>query len=117
MRRMSFFLTTEQMRNKTKTVTRRKIGTWRDLKVGDVLLAVKQLQGLKKGEGQTVIGKIRITGERMERVDEVTNEDVVREGFPNLTRIEFLELLKRRLGLAPDDLVTRIEFEHIGGAE
>jgi len=48
MRNMSFFLTTDQIRNKTKTVTRRD--GWLFLKPGDIVQACVKCQGLKKGE-------------------------------------------------------------------
>ena len=48
MRNMSFSLTTEQIRNRTKDVTRR-LG-WKNLKPGEHFRAVEKCQGLKKGE-------------------------------------------------------------------
>jgi hypothetical protein len=47
-RNMSFMLTTEQVRNQTKDVTRRL--KWLFLKSGDILNAVVKGIGLKKGE-------------------------------------------------------------------
>lgn len=48
MRNMSFSLTTPQMRDRTKTLTRR-LG-WYSLKPGDRVQAVVKGMGLKKGE-------------------------------------------------------------------
>ncbi len=48
MRNMSFMLTTQQMQDRTKDVTRR-VGWW-FLKPGDVIMAVEKGMGLKKGE-------------------------------------------------------------------
>ena len=45
---MSFALTTEQVRNRTKTVTRR-LG-WATAKAGDIVQPIVKGQGLKKGE-------------------------------------------------------------------
>ncbi len=45
---MSFRLTAEQMRARTKTVTRR-LG-WSSLKPGDIVQPVEKAQGLRKGE-------------------------------------------------------------------
>ena len=47
-RNMSFAMTTEQVRNQTKTVTRRQ--GWRFLNAGDILQPVVKGMGLKKGE-------------------------------------------------------------------
>ena len=47
-RNMSFAITTSQVRDRSKTVTRR-LG-WRFLKRGDVVCAVVKNMGLKKGE-------------------------------------------------------------------
>jgi len=48
MRNISFFLTTDQVQTKTKTVTRRH--GWWHLKQDEILQAVVKCQGLKKGE-------------------------------------------------------------------
>lgn len=48
MRNISFALTTEQIRNQTKTVTRR-VG-WANLKPGTLLQPIEKGQGLKKGD-------------------------------------------------------------------
>lgn len=47
MRNMSFMLTTAQIRDRSKTVTRR-LGWW-NLRVGDVVMACEKCQGLGKG--------------------------------------------------------------------
>ena len=48
MRNMSFAMTTEAVRNQTKTVTRR-FGWW-FLKPGDMVQPVEKAMGLRKGE-------------------------------------------------------------------
>lgn len=58
MRNMSFMLTTQQMYDRTKDVTRR-IGWW-NLKPGDAVMAVEKGMGLKKGEKVKRIYPIRI---------------------------------------------------------
>lgn len=57
-RNISFALTTEQIRNRTKTVTRR-LG-WKNLKVGQVLNACVKCMGLKPGEQIQRLGQIRV---------------------------------------------------------
>ena len=49
-RNMSFALTTKQIEDETKDVTRRN--GWWFLKPGDQIWAVEKCMGLKKGEGQ-----------------------------------------------------------------
>ena len=111
MRRMSFAHTTRQMYDRTKTVTRR-LG-WKFLKPGDVILAVEKCQGLKKGQKQTIIGKIVITEFWRESLFSITQEDVAREGFPYLTAAAFVRFFCQESRCTPDTIVTRIEFEHV----
>ena len=47
-RNISFALTTQQFKNKTKTVTHR-FG-WHSLQPGDILCAIEKCMGFKKGE-------------------------------------------------------------------
>ena len=64
---MSFALTTEQIFNRTKTVTRR-VG-WTFLKPGDLLCAVRKGQGLKKGEKVERLATLRVVSVRRESLD------------------------------------------------
>ena len=112
MRNMSFALTTEQIRNRTKTVTRR-LG-WRFAKPGDVVQPVLKAQGIKKGETvQKIGGPIRFV--RVDRVvlGDITPQDVYREGFPQMTTREFVKMFKAHHGGLRDQMVTRIEFEYL----
>ena len=111
MRHMSFALTTEQIRNQTKTVTRR-VG-WEFLKVGDSVQAVEKAQGLKKGEKVTRLCVLDVTGVRRERLPAITDSDVVREGFPEMNAADFIELFCRVNRCQPDAVVTRIEFRYV----
>ena len=58
MRNMSFSMTTEAVRRREKTVTRR-LGWW-NLQPGTILQAVEKAQGLKKGEHVKPICLIRV---------------------------------------------------------
>ena len=113
MRNMSFAMTTDQVRNQTKTVTRR-FGWW-FLAPGDVVQPVVKGMGLKKGEKIKKIGPpIRIVSTRREMVCQVTDAECEREGFPGLSRKAFGHLLTdgwRKAG--PCDDVNRIEFEYL----
>ena len=61
MRAMSFMLTTEQMRNRSKSVTRR-LG-WNTLKPGDRIIAAVKCQGLGKGGKATLFVDGKKVGE------------------------------------------------------
>lgn len=112
-RNMSFTLTVKQIKNKTKTVTRR-LGWW-FLRPGDVLNAVEKSMGLKKGEKIKRIGKIEVVSTRPERLREITKGDCVREGFKSLTPEMFFEMLRLHFGKEKEwnPEVNRIEFKYL----
>lgn len=111
-RNMSFFLTTQQMRDRTKTVTRRD--GWDFLKPGDILNAVVKARGLRKGQKVERIGQIRVIKKTRETLSDVTAEDVRREGFPDLSVGEFCEMfIKTHKTWSTTTRLTRIEFEHL----
>lgn len=97
-RNMSFALTTEQIRNRTKTVTRR-LG-WKFLKVGDVLNACVKCQGLKPGEKIEQLCQIRVVGVRREPLCYIANEPngTALEGFPELTGAGFVKMFLSHMG-------------------
>jgi len=113
MRNMSFSKTIGPMRNRTKTVTRRAINTWRNLKPGEVLLAIEKGQGLCKGVGITPIGRIRVTDVFPVRLCDISEDEVIREGFPGMTPAEFVAMYVDAFHIEPSDTVRRIAFEHI----
>jgi hypothetical protein len=108
---MSFSATTAQILAQTKTVTRRT--GWRFAKVGDVVQPVRKAQGLKKGETVDKIGPpIRFVAVDRVILGDITPQDVHREGFPELTRREFVKLFKQINGGSVHQAVTRIAFEY-----
>lgn len=115
---MSFQLTTEQVRNRTKTVTRR-LG-WKHARRGDWLQPVVKCQGLKKGERvEKIGGPIRIVAVHRERLDVLLRDDldacveVVAEGFGDLSPAEFVAMFCAHNDCTPSARVTRIEFEYV----
>lgn len=108
MRNMAFSMTIEQMRNGSKDVTRR-LG-WDFLKAGDQVMAVEKSQGLKKGEKVVRLFPIEIVSVRGEAIREITTEEVVREGFPEMNVREFVSFFCTTHRCQPADLVNRIEF-------
>ena len=110
-RNMSFMLTTQQIIDETKTVTRR-LG-WRFLNVGDELWAVEKAMGFKKGEKINRLKKIRIIGKRYEPLQAIDKPDCIREGFPDMTPDDFVKMFCSHMNCEPEQQVTRIEFEYI----
>ena len=113
---MSFMLTTDQVRARTKTVTRR-LG-WDHLKVGDVLNACVKCQGLKRGESIEKICQIRIVSVRPEPLNRLYSKaygrrEVALEGFPEMTPMQFVAMFCEHMKADPYTIVNRIEFEYI----
>src|SRR5690242_378415 len=114
MRNMSFMLTTQQARDKSKTVTRR-LG-WANLKVGERVQQVEKGQGLKKGEKIKRIHVIECVTNRSEplhrmiAVPEYGYSECRKEGFPEMRPAEFVEMFCHHNGCKPWSTVNRIEF-------
>ena len=115
MRNMSFMLTKQQIRNKTKLVTRR-LGWW-FLNPGDMVMACEKCQGLKPGEGIVRIRPIKIVSIEAWELRCITLGDVAREGFPHMTCDDFIEMFCREMKCKPETPVNRIEFEYLPIAE
>lgn len=122
MRNMSFALTTNQIMDGSKDVTRR-LG-WLFLKEGDLLRPVKKCMGLRPGEKLDVLrDPIRVTSIRREPLRRMTDEieyghaEVRREGFewhpdygdPFAWVRMFCSTHK---GCTPETVITRIEFAY-----
>lgn len=109
---MSFALTTDQIKNQTKTVTRRT--GWKTLKVGDLIQPIVKGMGLKKGEKQELIGKpIKVVSISVQRLYQISFEDVRREGFPSMSQEGFIEMFCKANNCDRKTQVQRIEFEYI----
>jgi hypothetical protein len=114
---MSFALTTPQVLNRTKTVTRR-VG-WTFLTPGTLLQAIEKGQGLKKGEKVRKLAAIRVTDVRREWMSDFSSyyrrDECAREGFPEMTPEEFNSFFRStHPDPGADDLrVTRIEFVYV----
>jgi hypothetical protein len=122
MRLMSFRLTTDQFLNGTKDVTRR-LG-WRNLKIGEHFMAVKQAQGLRKGEKVKQLGECVCLSNIPEPLFEVvrnprrpptpeTRREMDREGFPDLSAYQFVEMFCKEMKCTSYTIVNRIEFKRI----
>jgi hypothetical protein len=112
MRNMSFMLTTDQIRSKTKTVTRRD--GWWFLKPGDIIQAVEKCQGLKKGQKISKLCQIRIISTHSEPISSITKKECELEGFPEMQPDEFIDMFcKSHKHVTLYTIVNRIEFEYL----
>lgn len=130
-RNMSFSLTIDAFRDRSKTVTRR--AGWWHLKPGDVFMGCEKCMGLKRGEKVQRIHPGRVLSTRPERLgwlleldgphytyDEAC-EEIAREGFAGRDPEWFVEFYLRDFTLefealrekAGATVVNRIEFEHV----
>lgn len=116
-RNISCFYTQDQIRNRTKWVTRR-LG-WRTLKVGEILNACVKCQGLGKGGKMERICQIRVRDVTFERLDTMVNnasygdKEATLEGFPEMTGEQFVTMFCLHMKCTRDTVVTRIEFEYL----
>jgi len=104
-------MTTDQIRNQTKTVTRR-LG-WRFLKPGDILNACVKCQGLKKGEKVERICQIRVISVERVEIREINTVEVPLEGFPDMDRVDFINMFCKMNNCNWHTWITRIEFEYL----
>ncbi|WP_425952966.1 hypothetical protein [Ralstonia pseudosolanacearum] len=122
MRNISFMLTQQQIRDRSKTVTRR-VG-WGRLKEGDLLRGVEKGMGLKAGEKVKPLATIRVVSVRPEPLSLMTQDpeyglkECAKEGFGDHPTLrwpsEFIHFFcGSHRGCTPDTVVTRIEFEYV----
>lgn len=111
-RLMSVAYTEQAVRDRSKTVTRRK--GWTNLVPGERLTLCRKVMGRKRGEPLVRIVDVEVVSVRREPLELITDEEVAREGFPGMspeefTRRFFIEPQK----IQPADLVTRIEWTYV----
>jgi len=104
-------LTTVQIKNKSKTVTRR-LGWW-FLNPGDIINACEKCQGLKKGEKIKKLCQIRIVHTRKVLLCNMEPLDYVKEGFPQLDNDEFIKMFMKEMKCDYTAFVNRIAFEYV----
>lgn len=115
MRNMSFALTTAQILNRSKTVTRR-LG-WTFLKPGDQIQAVEKGMGLRKGEKARKLAVICVTSVQTEKLFQMgimhDRDECAREGFPLMSAAEFIRMFMAANDCDARTPVTRIEFSYV----
>jgi hypothetical protein len=132
-RLMSVAFTEQAVRERRKTVTRRK-GWWLDkngrrlLKRGDWLTLCAKVQGRKPGEPLVRICEVEVVSVRREPLCAVGGPyvltdgfplwpEVIAEGFPEMGPGEFMRrFFTDAQGIGPMDDVTRIEWRYLDAA-
>lgn len=119
-RRMSCSMTIDAVRDRSKTVTRRHVDTWRTLKPGDRLTLIEKGMGLPKGARQVVIVEVEVVDVRVEALVFIHAERhaTAREGLPSMSTHEFISLWCQGHGYAKatnadEVLCRRIEWRYL----
>ena len=126
MKNISFMLTTNQIKNKIKTVTRR-VG-WLKVQPGDLLQGVVKCMGLKPGEKVEKLAVIRVVSVRREKLSALLDDavygsrEVANEGFGDDPCLcwpaSFIKFFcESHDHCTPETEVTRIEFEYVECSE
>lgn len=104
--------TEAQVRDRTKTVTRR--AGWRMLRPGDRLTLCRKVMGRRPGEPLDRIATVEVTSVRREPLDAITPHDVAAEGFPRNSPAWFVTFFcSTHPGCLPATEVTRIQWRYL----
>jgi hypothetical protein len=113
-RLMSVALTVPQVRDRSKTVTRRD--GWLVLKPGDPLTLCEKVRGRKPGEPLVRIADVMVVSVRREPLNAITAADVAAEGSPHMTPAGFVSFFcGTHKDCEPGTLVTRIQWAYPDG--
>lgn len=116
-RLMSVAFTEDAVRDRSKTVTRRK--GWQFLKPGDRVTLCRKVMGRKKDEPLIRITDVQVVSVRRERLitlrgHDYGDDEMRREGFPDMSVYEFVEkYFAVAQGMNWWDEVTRIEWRYL----
>lgn len=119
-RLMSVAFTEDAVRERRKTVTRRK--GWLMLKPGDRLTLCRKVMGRKKGEALVRIAEVEVVSVRRERLislraNDYGRDEMRREGFPGMLVDDFVrKYFTEAQGIGLWDEVTRIQWRYLDGA-
>lgn len=115
-RLMSVALTETAVVERLKTVTRR-LG-WRNLKPGDRLTLCRKVMGRKRADGTVEplvrLAEVEVVDVRFQCLEDMTDEDVSREGFPGWTAAQFVAFFVEHMKCRTDVPLTRIEWRYLG---
>lgn len=128
-RLMSVAYTEQAVRDRSKTVTRRR-GWWENkngrrlLKPGDRLTLVRKAMGRKPGEPIITVAEVEVVSVEREELSVLTMcpaygaAEMTREGFPGLDPVDFIQrYFVDAQGMDPLATVTRIEWRYLDEQE
>lgn len=118
-RLMSVAFTEAAVRERRKTVTRRK--GWLMLKPGDRLTLCRKVMGRKQGEPLVRVAEVEVVSVRREPLCAIAGDasdlgaaELAREGFTDIDATEFMRrYFVEAQGIGPMDDVTRIEWRYL----
>lgn len=124
-RLMSVAFTEDAVRERRKTVTRRK--GWAFLKPGDRLTLCRKVMGRRKGEPLVRVAEVEVVAVHREPLDFLLGQrlddpldppypvrEMEREGFPGMDPEEFVrKYFTEAQGMLRDAVVTRIEWRYL----
>lgn len=120
-RLMSVAFTEDAVRNRTKTVTRRK--GWLFVKPGDRLTLCRKVMGRKPDEPLVRLAEVEVIDVRRQPLDYLINQraygaaEMSREGFPGMDPAVFVrQYFVEAQGLRRTAWVTRIEWRYLDEA-
>ena len=120
-RRMSCSMTIDAVKERRKTVTRRHVDTWKDLKAGDRLTLIEKGMGLPKGAKQVVLAEVEVVDVRVEPLFLVGSAECEREGLGHLHPAAFQRMWLDGHGYRSQSvehggtLCRRIEWRYLDG--
>ncbi|MEW2484144.1 hypothetical protein AB0876_31620 [Mycobacterium sp. NPDC049093] len=110
-RLMSVALTTDAVRRRQKSVTRR-VG-WQMLRPGDQLTLCPKVRGRRPGEQLDRIVTVDVVSVRREPLNTISPADVTAEGFPDMTPAQFIDFFcSTHRGVSANSQITRIEWAY-----
>ncbi len=128
-RRMSCSMTIDAVKERRKTVTRRHVDTWKNLKPGDHLVLIEKGMGLPKGAKQVVLAEVEVVSVELEPLwhltddEEYGHEECAAEGFPTMEPAEFCSFWMESHGYRPRSqneamgvVCRRIEWRYLDEA-
>lgn len=117
-RLMSVAFTEAAVRERRKTVTRRK--GWTFLKPGDHLTLCRKVMGRKKGEPLVRVAEVEVVSVRREVLSSIAMDPIYgaaemeREGFPGLDVEDFIyQYFSFKQGISRTAEITRIRWRYL----